>query len=77
MAAGQDDAEKLESWIDDTREKIFKVREAIEKKSSKWGLTSPPPYFSELWNRWGTFHISYGGHMGVIWGSYGGHMRII
>ena len=26
MAAGQEDAEKLESWIDDTREKIFKVR---------------------------------------------------
>ena len=33
--------------------------------------------FSKLWNRWGTFHISYGGHMGVIWGSYGGHMRIM
>ena len=75
MAAGQDDAEKLESWIDDTREKIFKVREAIEKKSSKWGLTSPPPYFSELWNRWGTFHVLW--TYGFIWGSYGGHMGVI
>ena len=62
----------------------FQVREGIHKKKavffwkfSKWGLAPPPPYFSEFWNRWGTFHISYGGHMGVIWGSYGGHMRII
>ena len=30
MAAGQDDAEKLESWIDDTREKIFKVRFTLQ-----------------------------------------------
>ena len=43
------------------------------------GSDLPPPYFSELWNRWGTFHIwwtygfiwgSYWGHMGVIWASY-------
>ena len=39
--------------------------------------SDPPPYFSEFWNRWGTFHISYGGHMRVIWESYGGHMGVI